>query len=137
VTQKEKRRSKGTNGRLKCGGCGGPHRFDTSVPSVIWNEVIRRKGLSEYLCTSCVLREFVREGQSFTAELYGDGMSGVPVEFRVSGQVAVTAAKVNDENNTLRSALDRIHDIAQDPASHLTHAAIQDIAAKALLEART
>jgi len=122
---------------MSCGGCGGPHRFDTSVPSRAWNAVIRARGLSEYLCTSCILREFVREGRSFTAELYGDGMGGVPVEFRVSGQVAMTAALVNDENNALRAALDQIHGIAQDQASHLTHAAIQDIAAKALLRARS
>jgi len=102
---------------------------------VAWNAVIRAKGLSEYLCTSCILREFVREGQSFTAELYGDGLSGVPVEFRIAEQVATDAAKVNDENNTLRSALDRIRGISKDTASHLTHAAIQDIAANALLRA--
>jgi len=118
-----------------CGGCGGPHRFDTSVPSVAWNAVIRARGLSEYLCTSCILREFVRDGRSFTAELYGDGMSGIPVEFRIAEQVATDAAKINDENNALRSALDRIHEIAQDPPSHFIQPAIQDIAAKALLRA--
>lgn len=50
-----------------CGGCGGPHRFDTSVPSVLWNRVIRSQGLSEYLCAACIVREFAKAGVSFTA----------------------------------------------------------------------
>src|SRR5688572_5902717 len=96
------RREKLRSGHLPCGGCGGPHQFDTSVPSATWNAVIRTKGLSEFLCTNCILLEFVREGKSFTAELYGLGLHGTPVEFRVAGQVAKDAALVQDENNALR-----------------------------------
>jgi hypothetical protein len=56
-------------GTLPCAQCGGPHDFDTSIPSELWNHVIRAKGLPEYLCTTCIVREFVRAGTSFTANL--------------------------------------------------------------------
>lgn len=55
-----------------CMGCGGPHRFDTSIPSALWNKVIRGADLPDYLCTSCIVAAFVRAGVSFTAELYGE-----------------------------------------------------------------
>ena len=56
---------------LRCGGCGGPHPFDTSVPSPLWNRVIRDGGLSDFLCTTCIVLAFVKAGESFEAELYG------------------------------------------------------------------
>lgn len=91
---------------LPCGGCGGPHRYDTSVPSVLWNAVIRAKGLSEFLCASCILEQFVLAGSSFTAELWGDGLpTGQPIEVRVGGQVAEAAAKIGEENTALRARL--------------------------------
>ena len=92
-------------GFLPCGGCGGPHRFDTSVPSVVWNAVIRKKGLSEYLCLGCVVREFVREGRSFTATLWGDGLGGIPIEIRINSQPARDADEVGEENIALRHKL--------------------------------
>jgi hypothetical protein len=95
---------------LTCGGCGGPHQFDTSVPSVLWNRVVRPLGGSEYLCTSCVLKAFARAGVSFTAELYGDGFGGLPIEVRIADQAATSAAEINDENNNLRAALSNIKD---------------------------
>ena len=88
-----------------CGCCGGPHRFDTSVPSVAWNAVIREKGLSGYLCLSCVVREFVRDGRSFTTTLWGDGLGGVPIEVRINGQVARDAEAISEENTSLRVKL--------------------------------
>ena len=85
-----------------CGGCGGPHNFDTSVPSVVWNEVIRAKGGSEYLCLTCIVREFAKVGRSFTATLYGASLDLTKIEVRVGGQVAEDAYKIQEENNALR-----------------------------------
>lgn len=85
-----------------CGGCGGPHDFDTSVPSVVWNEVIRAQGGSEYLCTSCIVRAFAKAGRSFTATLYGAGLDFAKIEVRIGGQVADDAYKIQEENNALR-----------------------------------
>lgn len=89
-------------GYLPCGNCGGPHRFDTSVPSVVWNDVIRRRGLSEYLCLNCIVREFVRARRSFTATLWGDCLGGFPIEIRIGGKVATDAAAISEENTALR-----------------------------------
>jgi hypothetical protein len=92
-------------GKLPCALCGGPHDFDTSVPSVIWNSVIRAKSLPDYLCTTCIVREFVRQGQSFTAELWNEEFNGVPIEVVVNGQNARDAAAIQEENNSLRNQL--------------------------------
>jgi hypothetical protein len=99
---------------LACGSCGGPHQFDTSVPSVLWNQVIRPLGISEYLCTSCIVREFAKVGVSFTAELYGDGFQGVPLVVSINNAEAQAAQQVQDQNNNLRSALSRIADTARE-----------------------
>lgn len=97
------RRMRLTLSTLACGGCGGPHCFDTSVPSVVWNEVIRARGMSEYLCTSCIVKAFVQSGRSFTAQLWGDDMpSGIAIEVRVNEQPAIDAAKISEENTALR-----------------------------------
>lgn len=93
-----------------CGGCGGPHRFDTSVPSVLWNRVIREQGLSEYLCTACIVREFAKAGVSFTATLWGDGVDGIPIAVEVNGGIATAAHELDEENSHLRAALSAIQD---------------------------
>jgi len=85
-----------------CGGCSGPHPYDTSIPSVVWNEVIRARGLSEYLCLTCIVREFAMAKTSFTATLYGNGLDFTNIEVRIGGAVADDAHKVQEENNTLR-----------------------------------
>lgn len=90
---------------LSCAFCGGPHQFDTSVPSVVWNERIRRDGLPDFLCASCILRAFAHHGQSFTATLYGDDLHGVPIEVQVDSVEAVDAQHIQDENNALRRRL--------------------------------
>lgn len=62
--------------------CGGPHPFDTTVPSDTWNRVIRAQGLPEYLCTTCIIRAFALAGVSFTAELWSariDQFAGLPI----------------------------------------------------------
>lgn len=92
-------------GKFPCAQCGGPHEFDTSIPSVTWNEVIRAKALPEYLCTTCIVREFVRAGRGFTATLWNEEFNGVKVEFVVNGQNANDAALVNEENNRFRNEL--------------------------------
>lgn len=75
-----------------CALCGGPHDFDTSVPSAVWNKIIRAKGLPEYLCTTCIVREFVRAGEGFTATLWNEEFHGVPIEVVVNGKHANAAA---------------------------------------------
>lgn len=66
-----------------CQGCGGPHPFDTSVPSPAWNRVIRERGLPDYLCTTCIVAAFVAAGESFEAELYGESFDGLVPVIRV------------------------------------------------------
>lgn len=55
----------------KCQRCGGPHQFDTSIASPLWNRVIRDTGEADYLCASCIVLLFVRAETSFEAELFG------------------------------------------------------------------
>ena len=87
----------------KCDGCSGAYRFDTSVPSVLWNRVIRVHGeRPELFCIACIVREFAKAGESFTAELFGDGFSALPIEVTVNGQAAKDAALIQAENNELR-----------------------------------
>jgi hypothetical protein len=88
-----------------CQGCGGPHPFDTTIPSPLWNQVVRARKLPEFLCASCILRVFAGEGVSFTAELWGDRFTGMPIEVRVRSAAAEVAALLNAENTTLRAAL--------------------------------
>ena len=95
--------------RPACGGCGGPHLFDTSVPSVLWNRVIRPQGTSEYLCTSCIVRAFARAGMSFTATLWGDGFNGLPLAVEVNGATATVAYELSEQNTMLRSTLMGAH----------------------------
>lgn len=88
-----------------CAQCGGPHDFDTSVPSVVWNAVIRTSNLPDYLCMTCIVREFVRMRQSFTAQLWNEEFNGINIEIVVEGQTANDAALVQEENNSLRNQL--------------------------------
>ena len=85
-----------------CSQCGGPHPFDTTVPSVRWNAVIRANGLPDYLCLTCIVRAFVNAEQSFTADLVGGEFHCVPIEIRVRSQDAVDAQAISEENTTLR-----------------------------------
>lgn len=63
----------------RCKGCGGPHRFDTSVESCTWNRVIRSQGLPELLCLSCIVAEFAKSGEGFSATLWGEDLPGVAI----------------------------------------------------------
>ncbi len=71
-----------------CEGCGGLYLFDTSIPSPLWNEVIRDHGLPEYLCLSCIVRAFAVAGRGFTAVLSGAGVEGLPIEIIVNSHRA-------------------------------------------------
>jgi len=89
-----------------CGQCGGPHPFDTTIPSAVWNATIRAQGLPDYLCLTCIVRAFACAGQSFTAELIGGPFhGGLPIEVRVRGDVATDAARISDENTALRARI--------------------------------
>lgn len=84
-----------------CKLCGGPHQFDVSIPSVVWNAVIRPR-LPDYLCASCIIRAFVQEGRSFTAVLSGADVDGVTLEVNIDSQPAQDAEQIQAENNELR-----------------------------------
>jgi hypothetical protein len=90
-----------------CCGCGGPHLFDTVVPSVRWNAVIRAAGLPDYLCASCVVKAFAERVESFTATLWGQSFNGLPIEVYIAGKPALDAAAVSEENTSLRAELTR------------------------------
>jgi hypothetical protein len=74
----------------KCAGCGGEYRYDISIASTLWNRVIREGGPEregELLCGACILRAFVKAGQSFSAVLSGDDMNGTMIHVEVNGRV--------------------------------------------------
>ena len=61
-----------------CSNCHGPYEYDISIPSPLWNKVIRPEGHetgNEYLCGSCIIKQFAIAGVSFQGELYGDNVS--------------------------------------------------------------
>lgn len=97
-----------------CAGCGGPHPFDTTIPSPIWNRVIRGAGLPDYLCLTCIVQAFAVAGEGFTAQLWGPEFSGLPIEVLVNGQGARSAAALSEENTTFRSTLSKILDLGHD-----------------------
>ena len=97
-----------------CAGCGGPHPFDTSVPSPTWNAVIREAGLPDFLCLGCIVAAFARAGQGFTARIAGAGFRDLPVEFRIGGKAAEDASRLTAENDRLRLALREIGDHASE-----------------------
>lgn len=85
-----------------CAMCDGPHPFDTTIPSVVWNQVIRAQELPDYLCLTCIVRVFAESGRSFTAQLWSPTFNGTALEIIVNGQVANDAVIVSDENTRLR-----------------------------------
>ena len=88
-----------------CSGCGGPHPFDTTVPSVVWNEVIRGDGLPDYLCMTCIVAAFVRVGRSFTASLVGSSFHCEAIEIRIHNKAATDAERISEENTRLRVSI--------------------------------
>jgi hypothetical protein len=89
-----------------CSLCGGPHPFETTVPSVVWNRVVRQQGLPEYLCLTCIVKAFSAAGESFTAQLWGGNFEGQTIEVRIGGAAALYVAELSDENTRLRGELD-------------------------------
>lgn len=80
-----------------CGGCGGPYAFDTTVPSAVWNRVVRPLGISEYLCLGCVVRIFAERGESFTAKLWGkqEAFNGLPIRVSIGASAEVVSPSQN------------------------------------------
>ena len=93
-----------------CARCGGPHPFDTTVPSVRWNEVIRANGWVDYLCLTCIVTAFaaLSARRSFTATLWSGRFDGLEIEVRIGGAVAIDAAALSRDNTELRHALDEL-----------------------------
>lgn len=88
----------------RCGGCGGPYQFDTTIPSDIWNRVVRPLGGSEYLCATCILTIFAERGESFTAELWStriEAFAGLPIS------VTVGRSPVADPASDLRTLIEK------------------------------
>ena len=75
------------DGVSRCGNCGGQHRFDTSIPSPAWNEVVRVKGGSEFLYIQCVVLAFAQAGRAVRATLWGDdeGVTETEIFIRPKG----------------------------------------------------
>ena len=88
-----------------CNICGGPHPFDTVIPSVIWNRVVRDHGLPDYLCLTCIVRAFVAASESFTAEIIGATDIPTTIEIRIDSRDAKDAALVSEENTRLRARI--------------------------------
>ena len=63
-----------------CTQCGGPHLFDTVIDNNSWNRVIRAKSLPEYLCLTCIMKEFIMQKLSFTAILIGEDLDFIPIK---------------------------------------------------------
>lgn len=99
--------------RIPCAQCGGPHEFDTSIPSVVWNRIIRASSLPDYLCTTCIVRAFATAGEGFTATLWGEDFNGVPIEVIVNGQNAQDAAAISEENTRLRVRIQELEEVEQ------------------------
>ena len=91
-----------------CGLCGGPHPFDTTVPSVVWNRVVRAQELPDYLCLTCIVRAFVAAGESFTAELIGVAIETTALEVRINSRDAKDAVAVSEENTALRAHIQEL-----------------------------
>jgi hypothetical protein len=88
-----------------CRSCGGPHPFDTSVPSEAWNRVIKGRGLPDYLCLSCIVQAFAAAGEGFTAKLFGPGL---PDHYHLRGQMSGggIATREKIESTTSRQQAD-------------------------------
>lgn len=67
----------------RCGMCGDPYRFDTTIPSATWNAVVRAQGLPEYLCLNCIVKTFIAAKRSFTATLWGGTFNGEAISVEV------------------------------------------------------
>jgi hypothetical protein len=97
----------------RCNGCGGPCPYEMSIPSVLWNRVIRAdgpEGDNEYLCPTCIIHAFAGARVSFAAILSGDGVSGVHLEVSFDGESGLLGAlaSVQEENNRLRLDVARL-----------------------------
>lgn len=97
-----------------CAMCRAPYQFDTTIPSRVWNRVVRSRGLPEYLCTTCIVKVFAEAGESFTATLWGGKFNGLAIDLRVNWKRAQDAALVSEENTRLRVQIRALLDAMQD-----------------------
>lgn len=107
-----------------CSKCGGPHPFDTTVPSVVWNGVIRQAELPDYLCAACIIRAFLDEGRSFTAVI-----DEIPIEVRIDSMDAWDAKLLSEENTTLRARVREleIQNRAAPPSAGMTPRVLEQL----------
>ena len=107
-----------------CQRCGGPHPFDTSVPSVRWNAVIRANGWPDYLCFTCIVQAFgmLAVPPSFTAVLSGGKFHRLPIEVRFNEFVSIDAEAIQQDNNALRLRIRELEAAAPAPPPLLAKA---------------
>jgi hypothetical protein len=98
-----------------CSQCGGPHPFDTSIPSPTWNAVIRAASLPDYLCLPCIVKAFAAAHESFTATLWGGQFDGDEIEVTIGGALIQDVELLSLENNELRVKLHQLR--AEAPAT--------------------
>lgn len=84
-----------------CQQCGGTHAFDMSLPSDVWNRVIRGGGYPDTLCSSCIIRAFAVAGESFTATLWGDNLEGIRIT------VTLRRGNLDGDSQTEKRAADK------------------------------
>lgn len=84
------------NANPHCSGCGGLHPFDTTIPSQLWNAVIRVQDFPDYLCASCIIRVFAARGISFEAELSGEGVSGARLRLEPPEATPIHTGEINE-----------------------------------------
>lgn len=104
----------------QCQKCGGPYRFDTSLPSPVWNRVIRGYDLPDTLCVSCILEAFVNAGVGFQATLSGCGLDGAVIEVTVNGKGGNEVTLLENENARLRSFIQSIIGKCQNTLDEVT-----------------
>lgn len=99
---------------LRCQDCGAPHWLDTSLPSVIWNQIAKPGDILCLLCIdnrlqakglTCNEAEFYFVGAALSSKLYAESHGNVQ---NLQRQLAEARAEVE----RLRKALRRIQDMS-------------------------
>ena len=103
----------------KCQQCGGPHLVDTSLPSVIWNQIAEP---SDFLCTwciderlqaaglSCNEAEFYFVGEALSSKLYAESHGDVA---KLERELAEARAECERLRAALRMCASSHHYMAQ------------------------
>lgn len=101
---------------LRCSDCGGEYRYDISIPSTLWNRVIRKnlpeQAGAELLCGACIIATFAKAHEPFTAYLAGEGVGGLMIHVEISGKVPSSSVDlVRGLRSTLESARRQLEDV--------------------------